>query len=93
MAVHHITVTLGTAAAAISATSTNVQELQIESETGNAAVYVGGSTVSSTDYGRTVSAGPSAAVTIRGTNAFPINLNSTYLFGTNAQKVHILYTV
>jgi hypothetical protein len=98
MAVHHVTVTLGATATAILTPSTgnpsvNCQELQLESETGNADVKVGSSTVSSTDYGRTIEAGPSKAVIIRGYEGRPINLASTYLFGTASQKVHCMYTV
>lgn len=96
MAVHHLTITLGTTSAPIIAQSgstptINVLELQIESETGNADVKVGGSTVSTTDYGRTVEAGPSKAITMRPTSGRPINLATTYLIGTSTQKVHCLY--
>ena len=97
MAVHHITVTLGAGATAIIAQSgstptVNVQELQLESETGNANVQVGGSAVSATDYGRTLEPGPTKAITIRTAQGRAINLASTYLIGTATQKVHCLYT-
>ena len=97
MAVHHITVTLGAAAAAISTPaagtpSIGCRELQIESETGNGTVYVGDSTVTTTNYGRTVLAGSAAAITLRPADGISsINLASTYLLGTNTQKVHCLY--
>lgn len=96
MAVHHITVTLGTPATAISTPSTgnpsiNCQQLQIESETGNADVKVGGSTLTTTDYGRIVTAGPTNAITLSSPQGLAINLASTYLLGTAGQKVHCLY--
>lgn len=96
MAIHHITVTLGATAAAISTPSAgspsiNCKEIQLESESGNATVYIGGSSVSSTDYGRTLSAGTAAAITIRPAANATINLASTYLLGTASQKVHVLY--
>lgn len=97
MAVHHLTVTLNGSAQALStpsagSPSVNVQELQIESESGNGTVYVGGSGVSATDYGRSITAGTANAITLRTPNGRSINLASTYVIGTNAQKIHILYT-
>lgn len=97
MAVHHVTVTLAATATPIVAQSgsnptINIQELQLESETGNADMKVGSSTVSATDYGRTLEAGPTKAITIRVAQGRAINLASTYLFGTAGQKVHCLYT-
>lgn len=92
MAVHHITKTMTGAAVQISATSVNVQQLIIENETGNADVKVGGSAITSTDYGMIVEAGPSKkSPPLTGTQGQPINLNSVYLLGTDTQKVHILY--
>lgn len=94
MAVHHLTITLTGAAQPILATAgQNCRELQLESETGNADVKVGGSGVTATDYGRTIEAGPSKAVIIRPSDGnLSIGLNTTYLFGTANQKVHVLYT-
>ena len=96
MAVHHLTITLTGAAQALSTPSAgnpsiNCCELQIESETGNAAVAVGGSGVTATDYGRTVGAGTAAAITLRPANGESIKLASTYVIGTLNQKIHILY--
>lgn len=96
MAVHHVTVTLGAAATPIVAQSgstptINCKEVQLESETGNADVKVGGSTVATGDYGRTLEAGPTKAITMRPNGNTTINLASTYLLGTQSQKVHVLY--
>lgn len=96
MAIHHITVTLGAGATAISTPTTgnpsiNCQWLRIESETGNADVKIGGSAMTSTDYGGIAAAGAAAAITLIASQGENINLASTYLLGTNAQKVHCLY--
>lgn len=92
MAVHHITVTLGTTATLVSSTSLNARWVYIESETGNADVKVGQSTVSSTDYGMIVSAGTAAAKTLNPSDgSLCIGLNTLYLLGTSTQKVHVLY--
>lgn len=96
MALHHVTVTLGSGATAISTPaagqpSINCQWLRIESETGNADVKVGGSTVSSTDYGGIAEAGASKAVILAPSQGEAINLASTYLLGTANQKVHCMY--
>ncbi len=95
MAVHHVTVTLTGSAQAIltpaaGSPSDNCREVQIESETGNAAVTVGGSTVSATDYGASIAAGPSGRIVFRDAG-HNINLASTYVFGTVSQKNHVLY--
>lgn len=96
MAVHHVTITLGTGATPLIAQSgsnptVNVQQIQLESETGNGDVKVGGSTVSATDYGRTLEAGPTKSITISAPQGLAINMASTFLFGTVTQKVHCLY--
>lgn len=96
MAAHHITVTLGSGPTAIlkptpGQPSVNCLELQLESETGNTAVQVGGPTVSATDYGRSLAAGPTGQITIRTGGARNINLANTFLLGTAGQKVHALY--
>lgn len=97
MAIHHLTVTLGAGATPISAQSgttptINCRWLRIESETGNADVKVGGSTVSSTDYGAIVTAGATNGLVMAPSDGnLCINLTSTYLLGTAAQKVHCLY--
>ena len=95
MAVHHLTVTLtGIAQAlltpAVGSPSINAREVQIESETGNAVVTVGGPTVSATDYGRSITAGPTNGIVFRDAG-HNINLASTYVFGTVSQKIHVLY--
>lgn len=92
MAAHHLTVELGSTATRLSASSVNVQEIQLESETGNADMKVGGASVTATDYGRTLEAGPTKSIKMSGTQGQPLNLNSVYLFGTATQKVHVLYT-
>ncbi len=98
MAVHHITVTMTGSPVPILAAnppttnSVNCQFLIIENAASNADVKVGGSTLSSTDYGKIVESGAAKAVTITGTQANPINLATTYLLGTNTQLVHCLYT-
>jgi len=71
--------------------SVNCQWLRIESETGNADVKIGQSTITATDYGGIVAAGPSAAVIMFSPMGENINLASIFLLGTNAQKVHCLY--
>ncbi len=92
MAVHHITVTLAATATPISATSINARWVYIESETGNADVKVGGSTITTTDYGMIVTAGPATAKVMAPADGnLCIGLNTTYLLGTASQKVHVLY--
>lgn len=97
MAIHHVTVTLGTGATPIVAQSgttptINCRLLRIENDTGNADVKVGGSSITSTDYGMIVTAGPTNAVLLAPSDGnVPINLASTYLLGTSTQKVHCLY--
>lgn len=96
MAVHHVTVTLGATATPIIAQSgsnptVNCQSLYLESDTGNADVKVGGSTVSATDWGMIVEAGAAKGKTILAPQGLAINLASTFLLGTNGQKVRCLY--
>jgi hypothetical protein len=70
----------------------NCWELQIQGEAGGAAAYVGGPTVSSTDYGQTIVATSVTPVIIRAVGNAGINLASTYIIGTQNNKFHILYT-
>jgi len=98
MATHHVTVTLLATATPVltpasGKTSVNCMDLQLESETGNAIVVVGGPTVSATDYGASIPAGGGTAnrVVIRTGGSRNINLASIFLFGTAGQKVHALY--
>ena len=94
MAVHQLVVTLGTTAAAATATSLSVRWARIESETSNADVKIGDSALSSTVYGAIVTAGPTNAVTIApGDGSLCISLNNLYLLGTSTQKVHIMYVL
>lgn len=95
MSLHVIVVTLGATAAAISvpaagAPSIRCRELRLESETGNADVKIGDQTLTTTNYGGIVMAGPAAAVTFR-QDTHSIDLSSVFLLGTATQKVHVLY--
>ena len=90
MALHHVTVTLS-GATKISATSVQAHEIILESETGNADVKVGGSTVASGDYGFILEAGPTKRQPIAPGVPYQLNLNSVYLLGTDTQKVHVTY--
>jgi len=95
VAVHHITVTLGTGNTVIASTSTNCWYVRIESENGNADVKVGDTNLSATNYGGLVVANPtttiSTAMILQAVGNATINLNSIYLLGTSTQKVHVLY--
>ena len=97
MAVHHLTVTITTTGVAqpLSTTnnpSINCREIQIQNPAANANVYVGGSTVTTTDYGKVLVATATVpdSLTLRdgGNN---INLASTYIVGTATQNVNVLY--
>lgn len=96
MAVHHLTVTLTGAAQQLSApvagVSINCKELQIQGESGGAAVYIGGTNaVSSTDYGQSIAATSVTPVVMRPPGMTTINLASTWVIGTNGNKIHLLY--
>lgn len=94
MALYAATVTLGAAAQSLdpsAAVPKPLVELRIESDTGNAAVYVGkDSTVSSTVYGASVLAGPAAAMKIGGGDQGKFNLQDVWVTGTNGQKIRLL---
>lgn len=94
MAVHHLTVTLSSAAAQAIQTavpSVNCKEIQIQGESGNAAGYIGGVGVTASDYGQTIPATSVTPVIIRAPGNTTINLASTYIIGTSGNKFHILY--
>jgi hypothetical protein len=96
MSLHVVVVTLGAAPAAISvpaagSPSIRCKELRLESETGNAAVLIGDQTLTATNYGCTLLAGPAAAFNFR-VSSHSIDLSSVFLSGTNGQKVHVTYT-
>jgi hypothetical protein len=90
MALNVYNVTLLATATRAIATHAPIKLLRIESETGNAAVQVGDSGVSATDYAATVTAGPTNAVTI---GPFPhevMNLDEFYFLGTEDEVIHLL---
>ncbi len=92
MAVHHITVTLGAGITQISSSSINARWVYIENTTSNADVKVGDRNLTSADYGMIVQAGPDKAKTLNPADGnLCIGLNTTYLLGTAAQVVHVLY--
>lgn len=96
MAVHHLTVTLTGAAQALSTPaagtpSINCKEIQIQSESGNAAVYIGGAGVTSSDYGQSIAATSILPTIMRPAGNTTINLASTYVTGTLNNKIHVLY--
>jgi hypothetical protein len=94
MAGHHITTTLTGAAQQVIATRTPCREVHLESETGNANVQVGGPTVSASDYGCTLVAGPSGALIFRPpAGQASLNLDAIYVIGTNTQKIHAFYYI
>lgn len=71
--------------------SGSVVGLVLQAHTGT--IYVGGSTVSSTDYGLKLVAANNAQVVID-LGGQPIDLNSIYIdAGTNADKLAVLYFV
>ena len=90
MAFNHKTVTIGATATALTSTHTPIQWLFILNENGNSAIYIGGSTVSATDYGHTMAADATVAIGT-GTQGFPMNLEEVYVAGTADDKVHIMY--
>jgi hypothetical protein len=89
MALRIYNVTLGAAATQAATAVIPLVELHIESETGNADVLVGDSGVSATDYGLTVTAGPTNAKTM---GPFPtgiLSLNDVYFLGTENEIIHL----
>lgn len=90
MAVKVYNVTLLATATRAITTHQPISELQIESETGNGAVYVGDSTVSATDYGLSVTAGSANAKRLGPFPAGWINLDNVYFFGTEDDIIHLL---
>ncbi|MHC4180243.1 MAG: hypothetical protein ACYSWU_22285 [Planctomycetota bacterium] len=82
-------VTLGAAATRATTEHTPITQLIIESETGNADVLVGDSTVAADDYGKTVEAGPAASVTLGGTPHGLMNLDEIYFLGTADDIIHL----
>lgn len=99
MAIRFENVTLNGSAQSLHPLSATVSHrpvnwLRIESETGNADVKVGDSSVSSSTYGFTVEAGPTKSKDIGpfGGGDSPFNLENVFVIGTNAQKIHIAYT-
>jgi hypothetical protein len=94
MGAHHITTTLNGSAQPVIVARTPCREVHLESETGNANVQVGGPTVSATDYGCTLVAGPSGALIFRPpAGQASLNLESIYVIGTNTQKIHAFYYI
>src|SRR5215510_15421771 len=98
MSVHHITLTLGAGATAISTPtagqpSINTREVHVEPEGATDTIFVGGSTVSSTDYGAKVVnlTGQSPTTLVMRQPSHTLNLASIYVAGTQGNKVHILY--
>lgn len=96
MAVHHVTVTLTGAAQALvpqsgSNPTINCKEVQIQGESGGAAVFIGGIGVTTTDYGQTIAATSVTPVILRPNGGHAINLASTYVIGTQNNKIHVLY--
>lgn len=90
--VHHLTITLGATATAASPSRVPAREVWLESETGNADVKIGDSTVTSTNYGKILTAGPTNAIVFRPPDGnLAINIETIYLLGTQNQKVHVLY--
>jgi len=95
MSLHIIVVTLGSGNTAIStptagSPSIRCRQLRLESETGNADVKFGDATLTSTNYGGIVTAGPTNAVTFL-QDTHSLDLSSIYLLGTQNQKVHVTY--
>ena len=98
MAVHHITLTLTgvaqplQAAPAAGSPSTNCREVHIQNTKNNSDVFVGGSTVSTTDYGfALVSSSTVPAEIVMRPAGHNVNLSSTYVIGTNGNVIHIIY--
>lgn len=82
-------VTLSGSADRATTADTPIAQLIIESETGNAAVLVGDSTVAAADYGLSVTAGPTNRVTIGGFPHGIMNLRDIYFLGTADDIIHL----
>jgi hypothetical protein len=91
MAVKHIDLTLSgaTPITATAATRKGIQHIIIQNTAGNAAIFIGDSTVSSTSYGHTLAAGGILHIGPFSSMA-PLNTAGLYIKGTDAQVVHIL---
>lgn len=92
-AIRFVTVTLTGAAQALASTHIPIEELQIENDSGNAIVKVGGSDLSGTVYGASI---PAAATKVfaqgpNGLCAFP--LSDVYVLGTLNQKIRLTFIV
>jgi len=94
MALYAATVTLGGTAQSLDPSPVipkPIVSLRIESDTGNAAVYVGkDNTVSSTVYGASILAGPAAALNIGYGDNGKFNLQDVWVTGTNGNKIRLL---
>ena len=92
MAIKHYNLTIGAAATPITttaATRKGIQQLIIQNTAGNAALFIGDSTVTSTIYGATLAA--SGTLTLGPfTASAPLNTGDLYIAGTQSQVVHLI---
>jgi hypothetical protein len=92
MALIQFNVTLGSGATPVTNTRTPVYFVRIESDSGNALVKFGNSSLSSANYAGSVVANTATAdnsVTIGPFVGYLLNLNDLYLLGTAGQTVRI----
>lgn len=92
MSFGQIDLTLG--AAATQLTDERLPAVQViidNSHTGNDAIYIGTSAVTSSLFGASLAAGEQ--LTIGPFEAGRVNLNEIYLFGTQNDVVHVLYVL
>lgn len=88
MALIHLDITIGTDPAPVYATRKGIRQLIIENPSGNSAVYVGGSTVSSSSYGESLAAGTKTSVIGPFSGDAPVNTLEVYITGTENDVIH-----
>lgn len=92
MALKQFTVTMTGSAVQATSAHTPFKYMRMESEAGNAIVYYGDSTVTSSAYAGTVLANTATinnGVIIGAFDTLPSNLDEFYFVGTNNQKIHL----
>jgi hypothetical protein len=92
MAFKHLDLTLVAGSQPLSSTRIAAKWVRLESETGNSDMQVGGSDVSATSYGFTVTAGPTASKDIGPhSGELPMTLDEIYVIGTVDDVLHVAY--
>lgn len=93
MAIGHIDLTIGTGSTQLTSTNIMAKWAIVENEAGNDVCYVGGSTVSSSTYGLSVTPGEQAPPlgSTGNSRGLPFNLSTLYFAGTSTNVIHVLY--